>query len=58
MIRGYYACVSYVFAQVGKVLDALEELGFEGNTIVVLWGDLGWQSVEHSLWCKHANFKT
>jgi arylsulfatase A-like enzyme len=58
LIRGYYACVSYTDAQIGRVLNALEELGLAGNTIVVLWGDHGWQLGEHSLWCKHANFKT
>lgn len=58
LIRGYYACVSYVDAQIGRVLDGLEGLGLEKNTIVVLVGDHGWQLGEHSLWCKHANFKT
>ncbi|WP_159523039.1 sulfatase [Sunxiuqinia indica] len=58
LIHGYYACVSYVDAQIGRVLDALDELGLADNTIVVLWGDHGWQLGEHSLWCKHANFKT
>lgn len=58
LIHGYYACVSYVDAQIGKVLEALETLGLAENTIVVLWGDHGWQLGEHSLWCKHANFKT
>src|SRR5690606_5641869 len=56
--RGYYACVSYVDAQIGRVLAVLEELGLADNTIVVLWGDHGWQLGEHALWCKHANFKT
>ena len=58
LIRGYYASVSYVDAQIGKVLDALEELGLAENTIVILWGDHGWQLGEHALWCKHSNFKT
>lgn len=58
LIRGYYACVSYTDAQIGKVLDKLEESGLAENTIVILWGDHGWQLGEHSLWCKHANFKT
>jgi len=58
LIRGYYASVSYVDAQIGKVLDALEELGLSENTIVILWGDHGWQLGEHALWCKHSNFKT
>lgn len=58
LIHGYYACVSYVDAQIGKVLDALEELGLAENTVVILWGDHGWQLGEHSIWCKHASFKT
>lgn len=58
LIHGYYACVSYVDAQIGKVVDALESLGLEKNTIIVLWGDHGWQLGEHALWCKHANFRT
>lgn len=58
LIHGYYACVSYVDAQIGRLLDALDELGLAKNTVVVLWGDHGWQLGEHSLWCKHANFKT
>ena len=40
--HGYYACMSYVDAQIGKVLDALDELGLSDNTIVVLLGDHGW----------------
>jgi len=57
LIHGYYACVSYTDAQVGKVLDALEELGLAENTIVILWGDHGWHLGEHGLWCKHCNFE-
>lgn len=58
LIHGYYACVSYTDAQVGKLLDALRDLGLEENTIVVLWGDHGWNLREHGLWCKHCNFET
>jgi arylsulfatase A-like enzyme len=56
LIRGYYACVSYTDAQIGKLLTALDELDLRKNTIVILWGDHGWQLGEHSLWCKHSNF--
>ncbi|MCP5520022.1 MAG: sulfatase [Verrucomicrobiales bacterium] len=56
LIHGYHACVSYTDAQIGKVLDAVERLGLSENTIVVLWGDHGWNLGEHTLWCKHCNF--
>ncbi|MEX2564466.1 MAG: sulfatase [Cyclobacteriaceae bacterium] len=56
LIHGYYACVSYIDAQIGMVLDELERLGLAENTIVVLWGDHGWNLGNHMLWCKHANF--
>ena len=58
LIHGYYACVSYTDAQVGRVLDELERLGLADNTIVVLWGDHGWNLGEHTLWCKHCCFET
>lgn len=51
--HGYYACVSYVDAQVGAVLDALDDLGLRENTIVILWGDHGWHLGEHNFWGKH-----
>jgi choline-sulfatase len=58
LIHGYYACVSYMDAQLGRVLDTLDELGLRENTIVVLWGDHGWHLGDHGLWCKHSNFET
>ncbi|NQU86887.1 MAG: sulfatase [Mariniphaga sp.] len=57
LIHGYYACVSYTDAQIGRVLNQLEEMGLAENTIVILWGDHGWHLGEHGLWCKHCNFE-
>ena len=45
--HGYYACISYTDAQIGKILDALEKEGLADNTIIVLWGDHGWQLGDH-----------
>ncbi len=58
LVHGYYACVSYIDAQIGRVLTELRRLGLGDNTIVVLWGDHGWNLGEHGLWCKHCNFET
>ncbi len=55
--RHYAACVSYADAQVGKLLDRLEQLGLEDNTIVLLWGDHGWHLGEHAVWGKHTLFE-
>ncbi len=57
LIRAYYASVSYVDAQVGRLLAELDRLGLRENTIVVLWGDHGWHLGEQALWCKHTNFE-
>ena len=53
LIHGYYACISYVDAQLGKVLNELENLGHADNTVVVLWSDHGWKLGEYGWWCKH-----
>jgi iduronate 2-sulfatase len=58
MIRGYYACVSYTDSHIGRLLDTLDQQGLRENTIVVLWGDHGWNLGEHTMWCKHCTFET
>ena len=58
LIHGYYACVSYVDAQIGLVLDELKRLDLEDDTIVILWGDHGWNLGDHKLWSKHSTFET
>jgi iduronate 2-sulfatase len=58
LIHGYYASVSYTDAQVGMLLDELKALDLERSTIVILWGDHGWNLNEHGMWCKHCNFNT
>lgn len=58
LVHGYYACVSYMDSQVGRVLAELDRLELRDNTVVILWGDHGWNLGEHGLWCKHSNFNT
>lgn len=57
LIHGYYASTSYVDAQIGRVLDALDRLGLAEKTIVVLWGDHGFHLGDHGIWTKHTNYE-
>lgn len=58
LLHGYYACVSFADAQIGRVLKELDNLGLTANTIVVLWGDHGFHLGDHGLWCKHTVFES
>lgn len=57
LIHGYYAALSYMDAQVGRVLDELQRLDLADNTIVVLWGDHGYHLGDHGTWTKHTNYE-
>ena len=66
LIHGYMACVSFIDAQLGKVLDALDDPDGDGsnadsiadNTIVILFGDHGFHLGDHgAFWAKHCNFE-
>lgn len=57
LIHGYHAAISYMDAQLGRVLDELDRQGFAHNTIIVLWGDHGWHLGDHGMWCKHTNYE-
>lgn len=49
LVRSYLACTSFVDAQVGRVLTALQQSGKADNTIVVLWSDHGWHLGEKQI---------
>lgn len=55
--HGYLAATSYVDAQIGKVLDALEANGQAENTVVILWGDHGWHLGDQTIWGKHTLYE-
>lgn len=57
LIHGYMACVSYIDAQLGKILDEVERQGLLENTMIVLWGDHGYHLGDHAQWCKHSNLE-
>jgi iduronate 2-sulfatase len=56
LTHGYYASISYIDAQVGRLLDQLDALGLTERTIVVLWGDHGFKLGEHNGWAKMTDY--
>jgi iduronate 2-sulfatase len=56
-IHSYFACISYVDALVGKVTAELDRLGLRKNTVIILWGDNGYQLGEHGTWNKRTNWE-
>lgn len=57
LIHGYYARITYADAQIGRVLNKLDQLGLREQTIVVLWSDHGFHLGDHGLWAKHTNYE-
>ena len=57
LIHAYYACVSYIDAQIGLILDELKNQGLSNNTTVVLTSDHGFSLSEHGRWTKHNLFQ-
>ena len=55
--RAYYSSVSYIDSLVGQVIDKLDELDLEDDTIIAFVGDHGWLLGEHAEWCKHSNLE-
>ena len=57
LVHGYAACVSYVDAQVGLLMQTLTDCGVADDTIICFWGDHGWHLGEHGHWGKLTNYE-
>ena len=55
--HAYFASISYIDAQIGKLRNELENLGLAENTIIVIWGDHGWHLGDQRVWGKHTLFE-
>ncbi|MEM8782090.1 MAG: sulfatase [Planctomycetota bacterium] len=57
LIHGYYACVSFLDAQVGRIMAELEALGLAQNTVVIVWSDHGFKLGDYGDWSKYTNME-
>lgn len=55
--HAYLACVSYVDAQIGKMIKALEDEGLRENTVIIIWSDHGWHLGDMGIWGKATNYE-
>lgn len=55
--HAYLACVSYVDAQIGRVIKELDDAGLRENTIIIVWGDHGWHLGDMGVWGKATNYE-
>src|SRR6185295_7207497 len=51
--RAYFACVTFIDAQIGLLMASLDDLGLRENTIIVFSGDHGYLLGEHGIWNEH-----
>lgn len=56
-LRGTIACVSFIDAQIGRILKALDENNLADSTAVVIWSDHGFHLGDHGRWAKHTQFE-
>lgn len=57
LMHGYLACASYIDAQLGKMIAALDEAGIRDDTIIIFWGDHGWHLGDMGIWGKATNYE-
>lgn len=55
--HGYYACVSYIDALVGRLIKTMSELDLSEETVICIWGDHGYHLGEQGLWTKANNYE-
>lgn len=55
--HAYLACTSYVDAQIGRMIVALEKAGVRDNTIIIVWSDHGWHLGDMGIWGKATNYE-
>jgi arylsulfatase A-like enzyme len=57
LTHGYYACISFIDAQIGRLLEELDRLQLRDRTIVLVWGDHGYNLGEYGEWDKRNNYE-